>query len=71
MDTPLPDGKGVLLEMYGNGEFSRDAVARFPGLREKLEEDADLLHVQMGTLAGAVRAAVHSGDPEFPLHAPS
>lgn len=67
MDTPLPDDKGVLLQMYGNAEFSRDVVARFPGLREELEENAGLLHVQMGTLAGAVRSAVSFGDTEFPL----
>lgn len=67
MDTPLPNRKGVLLETYGNAEFSRDAVARFPELQEELEEYAELLHVQMGTLKRAVRSAVSAGDIELAL----
>ncbi len=36
MDTPLPDEKGIRLEMYGNEQFSRDAVDRFEESREEL-----------------------------------
>jgi len=52
---------------YGNAEFSADAISRFPELRADLEEDANLLHVQMGTLAGAVRTSLAKGDTELPL----
>jgi len=67
MDTPLPDDKGVLLEMYANEQFSRDVVETFPRLRDELEENAGLLHVQIATLATAVRSALTSGATEFPL----
>jgi hypothetical protein len=67
MDTPLADRKGVLVDSYGNEQFSRDAIARFPNLRSELAFDADLLHVQIGTLAHALRRAVESGDTRFPL----
>lgn len=67
MDTPLPNEKGVLLETYGNEQFSRDVIESFPSLREELEENAGLLHVQMSTLARAVRSAISSGDTELPL----
>ena len=67
MDTPLPDDNGVLLETYGNEQFSRDVLDAFVDLREELEENANLLHVQMGTLSGAVRSALRSADTEFPL----
>ena len=67
MDTSLPDEKGILLETYGNEQFSRDVVQRFAELQEELRENADLLHVQMGTLARGVRSAVSSGDTELPL----
>jgi len=43
MDTPLADRKGVLVDVYGNVQFSRDVIARFPSVRD-LELDADLLH---------------------------
>ena len=67
MDTPLPDDSGVVLEMYGNEQFSRDVTDNFGDLRDELEENAGLLHVQMGTLAAAVRRALGSGDAAFPL----
>ena len=67
MDTPLADGKGVLVDAYGNAQSSRDVIARFPSLRKDLEFDADLLHPQMGTLAAAVREAVSAGDTHLPL----
>jgi hypothetical protein len=52
---------------YGNAQFSADAIARFPKLSTDLEEDAELLHVQMGTLAGAIRDSLATGDAEFPI----
>src|SRR5262245_12845222 len=57
----------VLADVYGNAQFSADAVSRFPSLRSDLEEDAELLHVQMGTLAGAVRVALNRGETQLPL----
>jgi hypothetical protein len=54
-------------DAYGNAEFSADAIARFPKLSGDLGEDAELLHVQMGTLAGAIRDSLAKGDAEFPL----
>jgi hypothetical protein len=67
MDKELPDKHGVLLDMYGNEEFSRDVIGQFPTLRADLEEDAGLLHVQMGTLAGAVRQALALGETDLPI----
>ena len=67
MDKQLPDKQGILLDVYGNGELNRDVIRQFPTLREDLEENADLLHVQMGTLAHAVREAVTVGEVELPL----
>jgi hypothetical protein len=61
-DIPLPDDQGVLLEMYDAGQFSRDVIASFPELRAELVQNAGLLHVQMGTLATAVRKGIASGD---------
>jgi hypothetical protein len=66
MDTPLADGKGVFVDAYGNAQFSRDVIARFPSLSD-LELDAELLHPQVGTLAAAVREAVRAGDTHLPL----
>ncbi len=66
MNTPLADGKGVLVDAYGSAQFSRDAIARFPSLRD-LEFDAELLHPQMGTLAAAMREALLAGDTHLPL----
>ena len=51
----------------GNAEFSADAISRFPELSADLEEDANLLHVQMGTLAGAVRTSLAKGDSKLSL----
>ncbi len=65
MDIPLGDNKGVLIKkMYDEQAFSRDAIARFPGL--PLVEDHGLLHVQMSTLATAVREALEQGDQDLP-----
>src|SRR5262245_4888736 len=67
MNTPLADGKGVLVDAYDNAQFSRDVIARFPSLQDDLAFDAELLHPQMGTLAAALRAAVLAGDTGLPL----
>ena len=67
MDKELPDKQGVLLDLYGNEEFSRDVIRQFPTLRDDLEEDAGLLHVQMGTLAAPVRQGLRLGQIELPL----
>ena len=67
MDKELPDRKGVLVDTYGSAEFSRDVIRQFPSLQSDLEEDAGLLHVQMGTLGGSVRQAIASGDLALPL----
>ena len=62
MDKPLAGKAGVLLDMYDAQSFGRDAAARFPQHAELFEEDLDLLHVHMGTIAGIVRGALASGD---------
>ena len=62
MSISLPNNEGVIVQTYGNAEFSRDAMRLFEGLRDELADNADLLHPQMGTLAGAVRRSVESGD---------
>jgi hypothetical protein len=67
MDTPLPDGKGVLVETYGNAEFSRDVIQKFSSLQDALEQDAGLLHPQMFTLAVALRRALELGDTGLPM----
>ncbi|MCS6289975.1 MAG: hypothetical protein H8K10_13515 [Nitrospira sp.] len=67
MDMPLADQKGFLVDSYGNEQFSRDVIARFPTLRGDLERNADLLHPQMDTLAQALRQRVQSGDTHFPM----
>lgn len=67
MDKELPNKQGMLLDMYGNEEFSRDVIRQFPALRAELKENAGLLHVQMSTLADAVRKALSTGDIKLPL----
>ena len=62
MDKPLPGNTGVLLAMYDAESLGRAAAARFPEHAEQFEEDLDLLHVHMGTLAGIVRSALAAGD---------
>jgi hypothetical protein len=57
----------VIADSYGNVKFSADAISRFPSLKADLEEDAELLHVQMGTLAGAVRKALERNGTQHPL----
>ena len=57
----------VLADVYGNAQFSADVISRFPELAADLQEDAELLHVQMGTIAGAIRLALKRGDTQLPL----
>lgn len=64
MDKPLPDESGVLLDMYDEHKFSRDALARFPTLEPRLREAEDLLHVQMAVLADAAREALLRDDQD-------
>jgi hypothetical protein len=62
---PLADKKGVLVEepeYFGAQSFSAEAAGRFPELISQLALEAGRVHVQMGTLASAVRAGVDSGD---------
>jgi hypothetical protein len=58
MDKELPDGHGVLLTMYDERAFSRDAIREFPQLVRELSAAENLLHVQVGALGNAVRDEV-------------
>jgi hypothetical protein len=55
MDKELPDGHGVLLAMYDERAFSRDAIREFPQLVRELSAAENLLHVQVGVLGDAAR----------------
>ena len=66
MDTELPDKKGLLLEMYGDEAFLRDAVRQFPSLRAELEE-LEGVHGTMAALGRAVGRGLASGDTDLPL----
>lgn len=57
----LADSEGVRLALYGARELCREASDRFPELREDLAEEADLLHLQIATLARAVEADLEHG----------
>jgi hypothetical protein len=51
---PLAQNKGVLVdepEYFGSRCSSDEAIRAFPELPAELAKDAELLHVQMGTLA--------------------
>ena len=53
--------KGVLLEsgeVYDAAAFGRDVLLNFSEFSELFDEDPELLHVHMGTLAGIVRTSV-------------
>ena len=65
---PLGDNKGVLVEepeYFGVRSFSQQAIAAFPELSAELTQEVELLHVQMGTLASAGRAAMQRGETAF------
>ena len=67
---PLANNKGVLVDepdYFGPRCFSETAIRTFPELATELTQDAELLHVQMGTLASAGRRAITRGDLTF-LH---
>jgi hypothetical protein len=66
--TPLGRNKGVLVEepdYFGPRCFSQEAINAFPELATELAQDPELLHVHMGTLASAGRAAIQRGDAAF------
>ncbi len=60
-DKLLAGKKGKLLKMYGGGELSRDAKARFPQLHSELQEAADLIHAVVAVLGRATAEAVREG----------
>jgi hypothetical protein len=64
-DIPLHDNQGYLLEMYDERSFSCDVIAAFPELRDDLEDFPNLLHVQIGTLAEAMRQSLKNGQFEY------
>jgi len=49
-------------EYFGPKSFSREAIVNFPELAVDLQHDAELLHVQMGTLASWARTAIERAD---------
>jgi hypothetical protein len=65
---PLAQKKGVLVEepdYFGPRCFSQEAIRAFPELAQELTRHAELLHVQMGALASAGRAAIAHRDIAF------
>jgi hypothetical protein len=62
IDKPLAGNKGVVLAMYDAESFGRDAAMRFPEHARQFEEDLELLHVHMATLAGIARDALAAKD---------
>jgi len=65
---PLAHKKGVLVEepeYFGPRCFSEEAIKAFPELIAELSIDAELLHVQMGTLASSGRVAIERGNAAF------
>ena len=49
-------------EYFGARCFCAEAIKQFPELAGELAKDANLLHVQMGTLACSARTAIECGD---------
>lgn len=47
---------------YGSAQFSRDVIERFPELGEALRSNANLLRLQIETLATAIRSEISAGD---------
>lgn len=65
---PLPENQGFLFRpAYDAQAFSHDVIASFPELKEDLEDFADLLHIQVGTLADCMRSALRNGDSNFAI----
>ena len=52
-------------EYFGPRCFSDEVIRCFPELATDLRRDAELLHVQMGSLASLARAAIERGDLPF------
>ena len=57
----------VPANVYGNAQFIAEAVHRFPWLKSDFQEDTESLHLQMATLAEAVRLALEQGSTDLPL----
>jgi hypothetical protein len=55
MDKELPGKQGVLLEMYDERAFSRDAIRELPELATELRTEENLLHVQIAILGQVAR----------------
>jgi hypothetical protein len=65
---PLAKSKGVMMEepeYFGPKSFSRESIEHFPELAAELQHDAELLSVQMSTLALSARTAIQRGDVAF------
>jgi hypothetical protein len=54
MDKELPDKHGLLLEMYDERAFSRDAIRKLSELAVELNAEKNLLHVQVAVLGNTV-----------------
>jgi hypothetical protein len=54
MDKELPDKHGLLLEMYDERAFSKDAIREVPELALELSAEENLLHVQVAVLGSTV-----------------
>ena len=54
MDQELPNNHGLLLEMYDERAFSRDAIRELPELAIELGAEKNLLHVQVAVLGNVV-----------------
>jgi hypothetical protein len=54
MDKELPDKHGLLLEMYDEHAFSKDAIREVPELAVELSAEENLLHVQVAVLGSTV-----------------
>ena len=52
-------------EYFGPRCFSPEAIKQFPELTTEHRQDADLLHVQMGTLVLSARTAIERRDLPF------
>ena len=65
MDRELPDKHGILLEMYDERAFSRDAVQLLPELAEELTQNENLLHVQVSVLGRIVQEEIARNAPRL------
>jgi hypothetical protein len=54
VDKELSDKHGLLLEMYDERAFSRDAIRELPELATELSAEENLLYVQVAVLGNAV-----------------